>query len=58
MTKKSFSIHSDFYNELLELDDKDVSELIKALIKWANNGEKVELSPVGTVIFRLMTGQI
>lgn len=58
MPRKSFSIHSDFYNELSCLPDDKRGELLLALICWANDEETPELDSMSAMLFRLMTAQI
>ena len=58
MARKSFSIHSDFYDELLNLDDKQFSELLRLLIIWAKDDITPQGNGVINMLFRLMTAQI
>ena len=54
MARKSFSIHSDFYEEIGRLPAIERGELFLALMNWTL-GEKVsELNPVCSVLFRLI----
>ncbi|MPM68968.1 hypothetical protein SDC9_115905 [bioreactor metagenome] len=58
MAKKSFSIHSDYYEELSNLTDEQRGKLLNAFIKWASDAEKVELDVMCAMLFRLMIAQI
>ena|GEM_PF-5865358 len=54
MRKKSFSIHSDYYNEIENLSLEQQGALFVALIRWADRGEPSELDPMSAMLFRLI----
>ena len=58
MARKSFSIHSDFYDEIAGLKSSQRSALLLALIKWSTDSESLELDSECSLLFRLMTAQI
>lgn len=58
MAKKSFSIHSDYYDELSNLTDEQRGKLLNAFINWASDKEIVELDVICAMLFRLMIAQI
>lgn len=57
MPRKSFSIHSDYYNELCGLTTEQRGDVLLAFINWANDGEIPDLDPVCAMLFRLMKAQ-
>jgi hypothetical protein len=58
MARKSFFIHSDFYDELKNFSDKQRGELLFALIEWAQYGQTPKLDAETSILFRLMSAQI
>jgi hypothetical protein len=58
MARKSFSIHSDYYNEIRNLTAEQRGMLLLALIAWANDDDHVELDLLCGLLFRMMTSQI
>ena len=58
MARKSFSIHSDYYNELRNLTGEQRGSVLLALINWAGDDEPVELDPLCGLLFRMMTAAI
>jgi hypothetical protein len=58
MSRKYISIHSDFYDELRNLETSKRDGLLLALIAWASDGEIPTLDPICSMLFRLMTAQI
>ncbi|MCL2003260.1 MAG: DUF6291 domain-containing protein [Oscillospiraceae bacterium] len=58
MTRKSFSIHSDFYSELRNLSPESRGAVLLALLNWAEGLDTLPLAPEGAILFRLMTAQM
>lgn len=58
VAKKSFSIHSDYYEELSTLTNEQRGKLLNAFINWASDKEISELDVICSMLFRLMTSQI
>jgi len=56
--RKSFSIHSDYYDELLRLDDSSCGKLLKRLIIWACDEQNQPLDPEYAILYRLIISQI
>ena len=57
MLRKSFSIHSDYYEELNNLSSDQRGNIMLALIKSAMDEEIPDLDPVCSILFRLMKAQ-
>ena len=57
MPRKSFSVHSDYYDELCALSAEQRGDLMLALIGWAADMDAPKLDPVTAVLFRLMKAQ-
>ena len=58
MARKSFSVHTDYYEEIKNLDAPRRGDLLLALINWAAESELPPLDPESAILFRLMTAQI
>lgn len=58
MARKAFSIHSDFYEELSNLNSTQRGDVMMALICWANDEVPPQLEPATAMLFRLMCAQI
>jgi hypothetical protein len=58
MSRKSFSIHADFYDEVRNLTAAQRGDLLLALINWASDEEILPLAPESAMLFRLMCAQI
>jgi len=57
MSKKSFSIHTDFYTELRNLTPEQRGEIMLVLINWADDAEQPELDPICAMLVRLIKAQ-
>lgn len=58
MARKSFSVHADYFDELLNLTNEQRGVLLKSLIDWAMDKETKCSDPICAMLFRLMTAQI
>ena len=60
MVRRSFSIHSDYYEELRNLSQEERGDVFLALLNWASDrdAEVPELEHESAMLFRLMTAQI
>jgi len=58
MARKSFSIHSDYYEELQNLGVNRLGQITSALISWAKDDVIPPLDSEVAMLFRLMCAQI
>lgn len=58
MARKSFSVHSDFYNEIRNLSAEQRGDLLLALVNTADDEDAPELDPMCAMLHRLMLAQM